>query len=87
MESAEKEARKALTRLKRAGEKALKELASLEGALRNAEGEDFPEEEYESARASLDGVLRFLEEEEGRLREKILTTGGLEPGRTRRSSS
>jgi hypothetical protein len=31
-------------------------------------------------------VLEFLEEEGHRLEEKILETGGLEPGRIRRSS-
>jgi hypothetical protein len=41
-DSAESEARKALNRLRRAVEKAARELEALVGALRHAEGEDFP---------------------------------------------
>jgi hypothetical protein len=84
LSSAESEARRALNRLRRATEKAERELAELEGALRHAEGADFPEEEYRSVRASLGGVLAFTDEEARRLQEKILHTGGLEPGRVRR---
>jgi len=86
MESAEKEARRSLSRLRRAIEKGLRELDAVEGAIRHAEGEDFPVEEYEAARQKLSTVLDFLEEEGSRLEAKILETGGLEPGRVRRSS-
>ncbi len=85
-ESAEKEARRALARLLRAVAKCDRELETLEGALRHAEGDDFPTGEYERVRDSLEGVERFLEEEGERLRRKILESGGLEPGRVRRSS-
>ena len=87
MESAEKEARKALHRLRRALEKSSRELDALEGAIRRAEGEDFPVDEYEAMRRRLAFDLEFLEEEGRRLEAKILETGGLEPGRIRRSSS
>lgn len=86
VESAEREARKALNRLRRAMEKGTRELESLEGAIRNAEGEDFPLAEYETVRRRMDSVLEFLEEEGRRLEAKILEQGGLEPGRVRRSS-
>ena len=86
METAEKEARKALNRLRRAVEKSLREMETLEGAIRHAEGEDFPLEEYDSVRDQLGGIMDFLEEEGRRLEAKILETGGLEPGRVRRSS-
>jgi hypothetical protein len=86
METAEKEARKALARLRRAVEKSLRELEGLTGAIRRAEGEDFPEAGYEEVRATLEGTMDFLEEEGRRLEAKILETGGLEPGRIRRSS-
>ena len=86
METAEKEARKALNRLRRAVEKSLREVETLEGAIRHAEGEDFPLEEYDGVRDQLGGIMDFLEEEGRRLEEKILETGGLEPGRIRRSS-
>lgn len=87
MDSAEKEARKALNRLRRALEKGVRELDALEGAIRHAEGDDFPAAEYEAVRNRLSTVLDFLEEEGQRLEAKILETGGLEPGRIRRSSS
>jgi hypothetical protein len=86
VESAEKEARKALNRLRRAIEKGLRELDALEGAIRHAEGGDFPEGGYEAVRLQLGAVMDFLEEEGRRLEAKILETGGLEPGRIRRSS-
>ncbi len=84
--SAESEARKALNRLVRSVEKATRELDTLEGALRHAEGDDFPEQEYERLRSALEHAVQFAEEEGLRLQSKILETGGLEPGRVRRGS-
>ena len=84
MTSAESEARKALNRLRRAMEKAERELGDLEGALAHAEGDAFPAATYEEVREATRVVLDFTEEEGERLREKILHTGGLEPGRVRR---
>ena len=84
--SAESDARKALNRLRRAIEKAQRELDELEGALRHAEGSDFPAQEYADVRERMDLLMDFLETEASRLQEKILSTGGLEPGRVRRSS-
>lgn len=86
-ESAEREGRKALGRLRRALEKSLRELRGLEGALRTAEGEEFPSGDYDAARDRLRAVEDFLDEEGRRLEAKILETGGLEPGRVRRGSS
>ena len=85
--SPEAEARKALNRLRRAMEKAWRELDDLEGSLRHAEGSDFPADEYSRVREEMSRILDFLETEAGRLQEKILTSGGLEPGRIRRSST
>ena len=83
----EKEARRAVGRLRRALEKSLREMEALEGAIRRAEGEDFPADEYTAARDRVDGLLSFLDDEERRLREKVLMSGGLEPGRVRRGSA
>ena len=83
--SAESEARKALARVRRAADKCLRELDALEGALRSAEGSDFPIDDYENARSELESVGQFVDEEARRLQEKILHAGGLEPGRVRRS--
>lgn len=82
--SAEHEARRALTRLRRAVEKADREFDMLEGALRSAEGADFPADAYDSVRSKLSDLEVFLDEEAARLQEKILHAGGLEPGRVRR---
>ncbi len=84
MTSAESEARKSLNRLRRAAEKAQRELDALEGALRHAEGSDFPLGTYEQVAESLKHVLDFTKEEGARLQEKILHAGGLEPGRVKR---
>jgi Cdc6-like AAA superfamily ATPase len=84
MDSAESEARRALNRLRRAVEKAERELEALIGALRHAEGTDFPVDRYEEIARVLVSALDFTDEEGERLREKILHAGGLEPGRVRR---
>ena len=84
--SAEAHARKALNRLRRATEKALLELDTLEGAIAGVEGDDFPKHVYEGLRSRLGEVLEFTDEESARLQEKVLQAGGLEPGRVRRSS-
>jgi hypothetical protein len=84
MTTVEGEARKALNRLRRAIEKSERELESLAGALRHAEGTDFPREKYDDADAHMRALLDFAEEEATRLQEKILHSGGLEPGRVRR---
>jgi len=84
MSSAESEARRALVRLERAAEKAERELEALEGALKTAEGSDFPVDEYAAVRRALRVILEFTDEESQRLQDKILHAGGLEPGRVRR---
>jgi len=86
-DSAEREGRKALARLRRAVEKSGRELESLSSAIRFAEGDDFPATDYEAVRDRIEEILDFLDEEGRRLEAKILQTGGLEPGRVRRSSS
>lgn len=86
MGHAEGEARKALNRLRRALEKSRRELDTLEGAIRTAEGADFPAADYDEARQGLGNVLGFVDQEARRLQDKILQSGGLEPGRVRRSS-
>lgn len=84
-DSPEREARRALNRLRRALEKAITGLADVSGALRNAEGSDFPTAEFEEAENNLAAVVDFVEAQAERLEEKILHAGGLEPGRVRRT--
>lgn len=85
MRTAEGEARRALARLGRALEKAERELEELAGALRHAEGDDFPREAYDRIEAAIREGQAFVEEEAERLQRKVLQHGGLEPGRVRRS--
>lgn len=87
MSTVESEARRALNRLRRAVEKGVREMDALEGALRAAEGDEFPEAVYGEVRKALDQAARFCDEEGARLQEKILHAGGLEAGRIRRSSA
>jgi hypothetical protein len=82
--SAESEARKALTRLRRALEKTRHELEAVAGALRHAEAQDFPHAEFDQAQQHVNAVETFVDEQAERIEEKILTSGGLEPGRIRR---
>jgi hypothetical protein len=55
------------------------------GALRPAEGEDFPDAAFDEAAAHIAALERFVDEQAERLQDKILHTGGIEPGRVRRS--
>lgn len=86
MDEAAKEARRALMRLRRSLEKAEAELDAVRGALRHAEGDDFPVAAFDEAATHLAGLAAFIDEEEQRLQEKILHAGGIEPGRIRRGS-
>ena len=82
--SAESEARKALNRLRRAVEKTEHELDAVRGALQHAEGEDFPHAAFDAAEGKLAALVAFIEEQAERIEEKMLSAGGLEPGRIRR---
>lgn len=83
--SAESEAKRALSRLRRALEKAERELDAVSNALAHAEGQDFPSTQFTEAAASMHELQRFIDEQEERLADKILHAGGLEPGRIRRT--
>jgi hypothetical protein len=83
VETAAKEARRALNRLRHALEKADAELDAVAGALRHAEADDFPAADFAEAREHVRLVARFIDEQEQRLQEKILHAGGIEPGRVR----
>ena len=83
--SAESEARKALNRLRRAVEKTEHELAAVRGALEHVEGSDFPETAFATAEQQLAAIADFIDEQAARIEEKMLSSGGLEPGRIRRS--
>ena len=86
MRTAEGEARRALSRLRRSVEKARRELRVVRGALEQAEGDDFPDDDYRECDEHLTAAAEWVGQEEARLRAKVLHAGGLEPGRVRRSS-
>lgn len=81
----EREARRALVRLRRSVEKAVTELDAVRGALEHVEGADFPAAAFADADQRLAAVDAFVDEQAERLAEKMLTAGGLEPGRLRRT--
>ncbi len=81
-----REARRALHRLRRAVEKTEAELAAVRGALRHAEGDDFPHAEFAAAADHASALATFCDEQAERLEDKILHAGGLEPGRVRRGA-
>lgn len=83
--SAESEARKALNRLRRALEKTQHELEAVRGALAHAEGSDFPHQDFDAVTDRLAAIESFIDEQAERIEEKMLASGGLEPGRVRRS--
>ena len=85
-QSVESEARKALTRLRRAVEKVEHELQAVAGALRHAEGADFPADDFAAIELHVADISSFIVEQAERLEEKMLHAGGLEPGRVRRTS-
>lgn len=86
MDSVEKELRRALQRLRRTLEKAEREVDALHAVLQRGESDDFPSEEYADARRRIGELRDWIDQETGRLRMKILESGGIEPGRIRRSS-
>lgn len=82
--SAESEARKALNRLRRAVEKTGHELEAVRSALQHAEGTDFPHDAFNGAEQQLAALHAFIDEQAERIEQKMLSAGGLEPGRIRR---
>jgi len=86
MSTVESEARKALNRLRRSLERSQRELETLAGSIRHAQGDDFPGSAYASAEVHIRELLTFVDEESQRLQDQILQSGGLEPGRIRRGS-
>lgn len=77
---AEREARKALARLRRSVEKASRELTEVERVLEPVEGGDFPSAAFAGAASRLQGIGDFIDEQAERLEAKILEAGGLSAG-------
>jgi Cdc6-like AAA superfamily ATPase len=84
MDTAANDARRALNRLRGSLEKAERELDDVAGALRHAEAADFSVAEFAEAGRRIAELLQFVDEQEQRLQDKVLHSGGIEPGRVRR---
>lgn len=76
---ADREARKALARLRRSVEKAARELTEVERVLQPEEGRDFPSAAFAGAASHLQGVRDFVDEQAERLEAKLLEASGLPP--------
>lgn len=85
--AAEREARRALMRLRRSVEKSGRELELVEAALREAEGDSFPADVFDVAARHLYAIAEFIDEQEERLEARILEAGGLDPERLKRTGS
>ncbi|HEX7050779.1 MAG TPA: hypothetical protein VF188_11295 [Longimicrobiales bacterium] len=85
--TAEREARRALMRLRRTTDKAARELETLEAALRDADGDDFPADVFQEAADHLHAVGEFIDEQEERLQARLLEAGGVTVEHLRREDS
>lgn len=84
--AAEREVRRSLARVRRALDRAGRELELIETTMRDAEGGDFPADVFEDAAQHLHAVGEFIDEQAERLEAKILEAGGVEPGRVQRGA-
>ena len=85
MKTPEAETRRALARLRRAVEKARREIRGLREALDHSEAAGFPGDDYAEMAEHLAAVTELVNREQARQQAKILRTGGISPGRLRHS--
>lgn len=85
MKTPEAETRRALARLRRAVEKARREVRGLRETLDPAEADGFPGDDYAAMAEHLAAVTELVNREQARQQAKILRGGGIAPGRLRRS--
>jgi hypothetical protein len=85
--AAAREARRALMRLRRAVEKAARELELLEQTLRSGDDGDVPAGVFEQAAQHLHAVNEFIDEQAERLERQILEAGGIPAERLRRGNA
>ena len=84
MKTPEAETRRALARLRRAVEKARREVRGLRSTLHSSEADGFPGDNYAEMDEHLAAVTELVNREQARQRAKILRAGGIAPGRLRR---
>ena len=85
MRTPEAETRRALARLRRAIEKARREIRGLRELLDRSEAESFPAEDYAEMDEHLSAVTDLVNREQARQQAKILRAGGIGPNRLGRS--
>ena len=86
MKTPEAETRRALARLRRAVEKARREVRGLREGLDESEADGYPGDEYADLEEHLRAVTELVNREQARQQAKILRAGGIAAGGLRRSS-
>ena len=81
MKTPEAEARRALTRLRRALEKARREIRGLRELLEQSEADGYPGDDYAEMDGHLAAVVDMVHREQARQQAKVLRAGGIEAGR------
>ena len=81
----EAETRRALARLRRALEKARREVRGLREGLEESEADGFPGDDYAAMEEHLGAATELVNREQARQQAKILRAGGIASGRLRRS--
>ena len=79
----EGEARSGLARLRRAIDKARRELRGLRAALAQAEADGFPGDDYAEMDRHLAAAAELVLREASRQQAKVLRAGGIAPGKLR----
>ena len=83
MKNPEAETRRALARLRRAVEKARRELRGLRDLLDRSEAGSFPGDDYAEMDEHLAALTELVNREQARQQAKILRSGGIAPDRLR----
>ena len=87
MKTPEAETRRALARLRRAIEKARREIRGLRELLDPSEADSFPADDYTQMDEHLSAVTELVNREQARQQAKILRSGGITPNRLQRSAT
>ncbi len=85
MKTPEAETRRALARLRRALEKAKREVRGLREGLDESEADGYPADDYAEMEEHLGAVTDLVNREQARQQAKVLRAGGIASGGLRRS--
>ena len=87
MATPEAETRRALARLRRAIEKARREVRGLRELLDRSEADSYPGDDYAEMDEHLSALTELVGREQARQQAKILRGGGITPNRLQRSTT